>query len=68
MGANLIHKYTKNVWLQYSKHIYIANRHNKKEVSADINVLQFRILTNNLKIFKIQKDKICIILNIVTAW
>ena len=30
-------------------------------------MLQLRILTNILKIFKIQKDEILIVLNIVTA-
>jgi hypothetical protein len=34
---------------------------------TDITVLQLRILTNNLKIFKIQKDETHIVLNIVTA-
>jgi hypothetical protein len=40
---------------------------NKKQKPTDINVLQFRILTNNFKIFNIQKDEIHIVLNIATA-
>ena len=36
-------------------------------VVTDITVLQLRILTNMLKLFKKQKDEIHIVLNIVTA-
>jgi response regulator of citrate/malate metabolism len=46
---------------------YFANTHNEKQEPTDINVLQLRALTNIFKIFKIQKDKINIVLNIVTT-
>ena len=32
-----------------------------------MNVLQLRVLTNIFKVFKIEKDKIYVVLNIVTA-
>jgi hypothetical protein len=41
--------------------------HNKRKKATNINVLQLWILTNIFKIFKIQKDEIHIVLNIVTA-
>jgi hypothetical protein len=43
---------------------YIANIQNKQQEPTDTNVLQLWILT---KIFKIQKDEIHIVWNIVTA-
>jgi hypothetical protein len=33
-----------------------------------MNVLQLRVLTNIFKVFKIEKDKIYVVLNIVTAF
>ena len=46
----------------YSEHIYC--QHNKKQELTGINELQLRILTI---IFKIQKDEIHSVVNIVTA-
>ena len=46
---------------------YIANIHNKRQEPTDINMLQLRILPDIFKIFKIQKDEVHIVLNIVTA-
>jgi len=46
---------------------YVANIHNKQQEPSDINVLPLRILTNIFKTFKTQKNKIHIVLNIVTA-
>jgi len=46
---------------------HVANIYNKEQEPTDINVLQLWILKNTFKIFKIQKDEIRIVLNIVTA-
>jgi len=47
---------------------YIANILNEEQEPTDINVLQLRILTDVMKIFKIHKDEIHIFLNIGTAF
>jgi len=51
---------------QHLNHCATAVPHKKQE-PTDINVLQWRVLTNILKIFKVQKDEINIGLNVVTA-
>jgi hypothetical protein len=47
--------------------MYIAKIHNKYQKPTDINVLQLGIVTDGLKVSKIQNDEIRIVLNIVRA-
>jgi hypothetical protein len=47
--------------------MYIAKIHNKYRQPTDINVLQLGIVTDSLEVFKLQKEEIRIMLNIVTA-